>query len=347
MPGDLLSILHVDMDAFYASVEIRDARRSRPACHVGGVGRRGVVSAASYEARTTASARPCPRTGARLCPALVFLPAGMDRYAAVQPQIRWSLPVLHAAGRAAVLDEAFLDVRAARALHGAPRDGPADQARPARDRPRRPPSASRHKFLAKLASDHGKPDGLRSPAAEASRVPGAAPSAPLGVGAKAERRLAALGLVPWAKLARVPNQVLADHFGEGGRHLCSSPAAATTTPWCRTAKPSPSAPRPRSPTTWRTARAAMWLLDLVDQLAGRLRQQSCLAHTLAIKIRSSAFETWTRAQRLPEASDQTEVLWQSAAALFERADPGDAAGAAPGRGGGPAGPRRGGARSAF
>src|SRR5262245_5475989 len=120
MPGEPLTILHVDMDAFYASVEQRDRPelRGRPVI-VGGVGGRGVVSAASYEARPFGvhSAQPMA-TARRLCPLGVFLPVRMSHYAAVSRQIREVMLSFTPLVEPLSLDEAFLDVHGCEGLFG-------------------------------------------------------------------------------------------------------------------------------------------------------------------------------------------------------------------------------------
>src|SRR6516164_7174639 len=159
-----LTILHVDMDAFYASVEQRDRPelRGRPVI-VGGLAGRGVVCAASYEARPfgVRSAMPIV-TAERLCPQAVFLPVRMKHYADVGRQIRAILLSFTPLIEPLSLDEAFLDVRGCEGLFG-----PAMQiARVIKERIYEETAliasvgVAPNKFLAKLASDHGKPDGF-------------------------------------------------------------------------------------------------------------------------------------------------------------------------------------------
>src|SRR6516162_6551241 len=120
MPGDSLTILHVDMDAFYASVEQRDnpELRGKPVI-VGGLGGRGVVCAASYEARPfgVRSAMPIA-TARRLCPHAVYLPVRMSHYAKIGQQVREILLSFTPLVEPLSLDEAFLDVRGCEGLFG-------------------------------------------------------------------------------------------------------------------------------------------------------------------------------------------------------------------------------------
>ena len=158
------TILHLDLDAFFASVEQLDdpSLRGRPVI-VGGTGRRGVVCAASYEARRfgVRSALPTARAR-RLCPDGVFLPPRFDRYSALSGQVfdiyRRYTPLVEPLS----LDEAFLDVTASRALHG---DGPRI-AREVKGAVRAEcglavsAGVAEVKMAAKIATDLGKPDGL-------------------------------------------------------------------------------------------------------------------------------------------------------------------------------------------
>src|SRR5437762_7739795 len=164
MNPDPLTILHVDMDAFYASVEQRDHPdlRGKPVI-VGGIQGRGVVSAASYEARPFGvhSAMPIA-TARRLCPQGVFLPVRMQHYAQVSQQIRDIFLSFTPLVEPLSLDEAFLDLRGCEGLFG-PAPDIALQIK-ARVKAETGLIASvgvaTNKFLAKLAGDLGKPDGL-------------------------------------------------------------------------------------------------------------------------------------------------------------------------------------------
>jgi DNA polymerase-4 len=320
-----LTVLHVDMDAFYASVEQRDdpGLRGRPVI-VGGTGNRGVVSAASYEARRygVRSAMPTA-TARRLCPQAVFLPPRMQDYALVARQIREILLAVTPLVEPLSLDEAFLDVRGHEPLLGpAP-----DIARQVKERIRQETALTAsvgvapNKFLAKLASDHDKPDGLVVvPADRVSEFLAPLPVGRLwGVGAKGEARLHALGVRTVGQLAALPEKVLADHFGKAGRHLWELAHGRDD----RAVTPDREAKSISTETTFPddvADRAALraWLLDLVDELAGRLRKEGVRARTVELKLRSSDFRTRTRSLSLPAATDVTDALWRAALRLFER-----------------------------
>jgi DNA polymerase-4 len=325
MAHDPLTILHVDMDAFYASVEQRDRPelRGRPVI-VGGVGRRGVVSAASYEARRYGVHSALPMaTARRLCPQGVFLPVRMGHYAEVARQIREIFLSFTPLVEPLSLDEAFLDVRGCEGLFG-----PAPEiARKMKERIRAETGlvasvgVAANKFLAKLASDHGKPDGfVVLPPERVAEFLAPLPVGRLwGVGARAEKRLHALGIRAVGQLAGLPERLLVDHFGEAGRHVWRLARGEDE----RVVVPDRAAKSISTETTFahdvgdpHVLRA--WLLDLVDHLASRLRQAGLHARAVEVKVRSSDFRTRTRSQSLPEATNRTDLLWQSAAELFQR-----------------------------
>jgi DNA polymerase-4 len=325
MPNTALTILHVDMDAFYASVEQRDQPELRglPVI-VGGLAGRGVVCAASYEARPFGvhSAMPIA-TAQRLCPHGVFLPIRMKHYVEISRQIRAILHSFTPLVEPLSLDEAFLDVNGCEGLFGfAPQI--AHQIR-ARIKTESGLTASvgvaPNKFLAKLASDHGKPDGLVI--VDADRVAEFLNPLPVGriwgVGAKAEKRLHALGIHTIGGMAAYPEQALIDHFGDMGRQIWRLAHGQDD----RSVVPDREAKSISTETTFaqdigdrETLR--VWLLDLTDHLGSRLRQAGIRARTIELKLRSSDFRTRHKAQALPEATNLTDVLWNTAREIFER-----------------------------
>jgi DNA polymerase-4 len=321
-----MTILHVDMDAFYASVEQRDhpELRGLPVI-VGGIQGRGVVSAASYEARKFGvhSAMPTA-TARRLCPQGHFLPVRMQHYAQISRQIRDIFFAFTPQVEPLSLDEAFLDVRGCeQTIAPAP-----DIARRIKQRIREETGliasvgVAPNKFLAKLASDHGKPDGFVI-------VPGdqvTAFLAPLpvgriwGVGKKAEQRLRTLGIHTIGQLAALPEKLFVQYFGGTGRHIWQLARGEDD----REVVPDREAKSISTETTFgqdigdrEVLRGC--LLDLVDHLASRLRQAGLHARGVDLKIRSSEFRTWTRSVSLAEATQRTDALWQAAVDLFERA----------------------------
>jgi DNA polymerase-4 len=326
MTASPLSILHVDMDAFYASVEQRDhpELRGRPVIVGGSAEQRGVVCAASYEARPFGvhSAMPMA-TARRLCPQAVFLPVRMSHYAEISQQIRQIFLTFTPLVEPLSLDEAFLDVRGTEGLFGSA----ADIARQLKARIRLETGliasvgVAPNKFLAKLASDYGKPNGLVIlPPGDVAAFLAPLPVGRLwGVGAKGEKRLHHLGIRTVGQLAALPERLLADHFGEVGRHLSRLSHGEDD----RAVIPDREAKSISTETTFPKdigdlAVLRVWLLGLVDQLAGRLRHQHLRARTIDLKLRSSDFRTRTRSLSLPEPTHSTDELWHAAAELFER-----------------------------
>jgi DNA polymerase-4 len=330
MSDALLNILHVDMDAFYASVEQRDQTdlRGRPVI-VGGLGSRGVVCAASYEARPFGvhSAMPMA-TARRLCPQAVVMPVRMKHYAEVSRQIREILLSFTPLVEPLSLDEAFLDVCGCQDLFGlAPEIANKIKTRIKTETGLTASvGVAPNKFVAKLASDHGKPDGLVVVTAD-QLLDFLAPL-PVGrlwgVGAKAEKRLHTIGIRTIGQMARLGEQQLIDHLGEMGRHVWRLTQGNDD----RRVVPDREAKSISTETTFsqdiddrEVLRA--WLRDLTDQLAARLRHWEIRARTVELKIRSSDFRTRHRAQALPEATNLTDPLWHCAQQIFDRSLTGD------------------------
>jgi len=326
-----LAILHVDMDAFYASVEQRDRPelRGRPVIVGGSAEGRGVVCAASYEARKfgVRSAMPAV-TARRLCPPGFLLSVRMSYYAQISWQLRQILLSFTPLVEPISLDEAFLDVHGCEGLFG-----PAPEiARKIKARIRAETELTAsvgvapNKFLAKLASDLRKPDGLVViEPHQVHQVLGPLPVGRLwGVGKKGEKRLHALGLHTIGQLAALPEQVLIDHFGEAGRQLWLLARGQDE----RAVVPDEEAKSVSTETTFARDIGSRHvlrscLLELVEALGPRLRQHAVRARTINLKLRTSNFRTYTRAQTLPEATDLTEVIWQTATCLLDTRVPND------------------------
>ena len=319
------TILHVDMDAYYASVEQRDHRelRGKPVI-VGGVKGRGVVSAASYEARKFGVRSAMPISTARgLCPQGIFVPVRMAHYAEISRQIRAIFLSFTPLVEPLSLDEAFLDVHGCEGLFG-----PAPEiARKIKDRIRAETGliasvgVAPNKYLAKLASDFGKPDGFVVLSPE--NVTGFLAPLPVnriwGVGAKGEKRLHDMGIHTIGQIAALPEKLLNDRFGEMGRHIWNLANGIDD----RTVVPDREAKSVSTETTFADdigdrSVLRVWLLDLVDHLAARLRHAGLWARTIDLKIRSSEFRTVTRSTTLAEATHATNIIWKAAAGLFER-----------------------------
>jgi DNA polymerase-4 len=215
-------IIHIDMDAFYASVEQRDdpALRGRPVA-VGHAGKRGVVAAASYEARAFGVRSAMPSTTAqRQCPSLIFVRPRFEIYHAVSHQIRAIFADYTELIEPLSLDEAYLDVT--ENLRGLP--SASETAREIRGRIfaetglTASAGISYNKFLAKLASDHRKPNGqfVVTPAMGPSFVEALPVRKFHGVGPVTAGKMNRLGIVSGADLKRQPLAFLRQHFGKSG-----------------------------------------------------------------------------------------------------------------------------------
>jgi DNA polymerase IV len=218
-------IIHVDMDAFYASVEQRDdpALRGRPVA-VGGSKRRGVVAAASYEARKFGVRSAMPSvTAARQCPQLIFVPPRFEVYRLVSQQIRAIFAEVADAVEPLSLDEAYLDVTTDRGGFGSA----TATARHIRARIKAvtgltaSAGVSTSKLVAKLASDQNKPDGLTviRPGEEAAFVQSLSIRRLHGVGPVTAGRLEAMGIISGADLAATPRDVLEVEFARSADWL--------------------------------------------------------------------------------------------------------------------------------
>jgi len=220
--ADTRKIIHVDMDAFYASVEQRDdpALRGRPVA-VGHAAKRGVVAAASYEARAFGVRSAMPSTMAlRKCPDLVFVAPRFEVYRAVSLQIRAIFADYTALIEPLSLDEAYLDVT--KNLRGIPAASATAKEIRARifDEIRLTASAgiSYNKFLAKLASDHRKPNGqfVVTPAMGANFIETLPVGKFHGIGPITAEKMNRLGIFTGADLRRQPLALLQKQFGKSG-----------------------------------------------------------------------------------------------------------------------------------
>jgi len=321
------TIAHVDMDAFYASVEIRDnpELEGLPVVVGGDPGKRGVIAAASYEARRYGvhSAMPS-RTAVRLCPDLVFVPARHALYAEVSQQIRAILERFTPVIEPLALDEAFLDITSSGRLWGEAESigrRIKDDIRNELDLTASVGIAP-NKFVAKLASDLDKPDGLVVVAADAvQKLLDPLPVSRIwGVGKSGERRLRQLGITTIRDLREQPPCSLEDRFGVWGSHIWKLARGIDARPVVTDSE----AKSISHETTFEQDIAdreilTEVLLDLTEQVATRLRRHDRTAHTVNVKIRYGDFTTLTRAHSRDGSTNITREIWQTARALLNRA----------------------------
>lgn len=313
-PEALRKIIHVDMDAFYASVEQRDnpALRGKPLA-VGGSSRRGVVAAASYEARKYGVRSAMPSVSAlRRCPDLIFVKPRFDVYRAVSRQIREIFARYTDVIEPLALDEAYLDVtqdkqgigsavKIARQIRAAIRDETGLTASA---------GVSYNKFIAKLASDQNKPDGLCIILPDE----GAAFVATLpvrrfhGVGPRTAEKMERLGIRTGADLAAMSEERLARNFGSSATYLYKAARGIDDRPV------NPSRVRKsvggeltyaQDKRTNAELRAA--LDEIVEIVWRRIENGGVRGRGIVLKARYADFRTLTRSRTLPRAiADKAE-----------------------------------------
>jgi DNA polymerase-4 len=320
------TILHADLDAFFASVEQRDdpRLRGRPVI-VGG----GVVLAASYEAKAYGVRTAMGgRQARRLCPQLVVVKPRMEAYSeaskAVFEVFQDTTPLVEGLS----IDEAFLDVRGMRRIAGTSAEIAARLRRRVRRRVGLPITVgvARTKHLAKVASAVAKPDGLRVvPAEEELAFLHSLQVERLwGVGPVTARKLHGAGLATVAEIAALPEAALASLLGQAaGRHLHA--LAHNRDPRrVRTGR------RRRSMGTQRalgrrTSKSAHDLdavvVALADRLGGRLRAAHRLCRTVMLRLRFDDFSRATRSHTLCEATAHTQIILATARELLAGAMP--------------------------
>ena len=318
-------ILHVDMDAFYASVEQRDRPElAEKAVIVGGnPARRGVVSAANYEARKFGVHSAMPSAAARRkCPHAVFLPPRIEYYAQVSRRIREVFFQYTPLVEPLSLDEAFLDVSGSVGLFGSPVEIGRKIREEVHHRTKLVASVgvAPNKFLAKVASDLDKPDGFVVVTADKiQEFLDPLPVARLwGVGRVSNRALERLNIRTIGQLRRLPPEVLTDCFGSFGEHLWRLAHGIDDRPVI----PDREAKSISHETTFeidvrdRSVQRA-WLMALTEQVARRVREHALRARTVHLKVRFADFRTITRTHTFTEPTNLTDQFWGSVARMLE------------------------------
>ena len=319
-------ILHVDMDAFYASVEVlKEPTLAGKPVVVGGAGHRGVVMSASYEARRygVASAMPAARAR-RLCPAAVFVAPDFSSYRAYATRLREIFLGFTPVVEPLSLDEAFLDVGGATTLFGSPpRIGELVRER-VREELELPCSVgvAPNKFLAKLASARAKPDGLLVVTSGEIRsfLDPLPVEALWGVGERTHDVLSRLGVRTVAELAAMPVGVLERVLGEGpARHLGGLAAGRDD----RRVVPYEAPKQVSHEETYDRDlddddHVLREILRLSHRVASRLRSEGFRARTVTLKVRLASFATLTRSLTLRDPTDTGATLHATASQLYRR-----------------------------
>jgi len=304
--GQHRKIIHIDMDAFYASVEQRDNAelRGKPLA-VGGGGPRGVVAAASYEARTFGVRSAMPGGQARrLCPDLIFVPPRFDAYRAVSQQIRAIFERFTDIIQPLSLDEAYLDVTTNKLGIVSATYIAQEIRRLIHEETGLTASAgvSCNRLLAKLASDQNKPDGLCVvKPADAEAFMAAMPVSRIhGVGPVTARRMATLGIHKGADLKAWPIEALQRHFGKAAAYYHGAARGLDDRPVRdRETRKSISV----EDTFFRDIGAEEELIaelaKIADRLWTRVESAHAIGRTVTLKIKLGDFRIMTRARSLP------------------------------------------------
>ena len=302
------SILHVDMDAFFVSVELleRPDLRGKPVVVGGRPDARGVVSAASYEARKFGihSAMPL-RTASRLCPHAVFLDGHHEKYSEWSDRVATILNQFSPVVEMVSIDEAYLDLAGTERLHGPPLAAADKLLRTITKSTSLPCSAglAGTRLVAKVASDQAKPRGLLwvAPGQEARFL------APLpirkipGIGEVTERALHALGIETVEQLACREQEKLEKIFGQWGTALFRKARGGDSYEFLIDAEPKSISHNHTFSQDTQNVGEMESLLSLLSQKAcKRLREAGLSVRTLTLTIRYQGFETHTRSRTLPE-----------------------------------------------
>ncbi len=317
-------IAHVDMDAFYASIEVRDdpSLQGKPVVVGGAPGARGVVAAASYEARRfgVRSAMPMARA-VQQCPGLIILPVNMIKYKHVSDHIMLIFGQYSPLIEPLSLDEAFLDLSGTEHVHG-----------PVEEMGRRikdeihsltgltaSVGIAPRKFVAKIASDLRKPDGLV--VVGQSEVEAFLSPLPIGrlwgVGPKTLEHLAAMGVGTIGDLARLGRDDLSGRFGAWGERLLDLALGRDD----RGVVPEWEAKSYSHEETFPSDKGdpqflAAVMLDQSCRVARRLRRAGAAGQVVTVKIRYGDFKTITRQRRLPRPTSLAEEIYGEAKQLF-------------------------------
>jgi DNA polymerase IV len=324
-PTLIRKIIHVDMDAFYASVEQRDnpELRGKPVA-VGGSSKRGVVAAASYEARAFGVRSAMPSvTAQRQCPDLIFVKPRFEAYKIVSLQIREIFARHTDLIQPLSLDEAYLDVtqdkqgigsavKIAKAIRTAIREETGLTASA---------GVSYNKFIAKLASDQNKPDGMCVILPD--QGPEFVASLPVrrfhGVGPRTAEKMAKLGVHTGADLAQKDEAWLTQHFGSWGGYLFWAARGVDHRPVnANSVRKSIGAESTYFDDKRSEAELRDALEEIVDIIWGRIERNQAQGRTLVLKARYSDFRTITRSRTVGQALSDRASIAQVAHVLLDQ-----------------------------
>ena len=325
MDGVQRAIIHIDMDAFYASVEQRDnpELKGKPVIIGGSVESRGVVSTASYEARKYGVHSAMPMAEAhRLCPDGVYLPVDMQKYRLVSHQIMDIFHRFTPEVEAISLDEAFLDVTASQKLFGTAEEIGREIKRLIKTELNLTASVglAYNKFLAKLASDMDKPDGFYQigPEELESKVWPLPVRRMMGVGGKTAQLLEEMGVRTIGQLAKMNVGLLEHILGKQGIMMYEVANGVDN----RMVEPVRESKSVGRETTFPKDISERYVLEtilftLADDVCHTLRATNLKGRTVSIKIRYPDFQSITRAQTLDGYTSSFEPVFEAVKQLME------------------------------
>ncbi len=321
------TIMHIDLDAFFVSVEqaSNPELRGKPVVVGGKPGSRGVVATASYEARAFGlhSAMPLS-TAVRLCPQAIFIEGNYHHYAEVSKKFMAILadfsPFLEPMG----LDEAYMDVTGFESLHGSIHQMALKIKQRVKDELGIVASIgiATCKVVAKVASDESKPDGLIEvlPGGEANFLAPLAVRKLPGVGKKTEQVLNGIGIRTIGQLAKVPLPALQSHFGVFGDMLYRHANGIDNSP---VTPPEEAKSISRETTFEEDTRDIVFLSATLRRQAERvgadLRETGKQAKCVSVKVRYADFTTITRQRTLPQLTDLDQTIFQTGNDLLQKA----------------------------
>jgi DNA polymerase-4 len=315
------SILHVDMDAFFVSVELleRPDLRGKAVIVGGRPDQRGVVTTASYEARKFGvhSAMPL-RTAAKLCPHAIFLDGHHPKYSQWSDRVATILAAFSPIVEMVSIDEAYLDLAGTERLHGPPLAAADKLLRSIARNTGLPCSAglASTRLVAKVASDQAKPCGLVwvAPGSEPRFLEQLAVRKIPGIGKVTERALFALGINTVGQLAELPQEKLENIFGQWGTALFRKARGGDSYEFVIDAEPKSISQNHTFGEDTADVNAMVATLSHLSQKAcKRLREAGLAAQTLTLTIRYAGFDTYTRSRTLPQATSMDGEIF----ALFQ------------------------------
>ena len=321
-------IIHIDMDAFYASVEQRDhpCWRGRPVIVGGSAEKRGVVSAASYEARAFGVHSAMPASQAKkLCPQGIFLPVRMDRYREVSDEIFKLLETYTPLIEPLSLDECFLDVTGSERIFGPALEIARQIKKKIFETTGLTASAgiAPNKFLAKIASDLKKPDGLVEVKPE--RIQEFLRDLPIsklwGVGKATEQILKELGIFRIGQLAVFPPEKIEKKLGKFGCELIDLARGKDDRMVISRSDPkSMSQEETFTPDLTDLPTMKKFLLEQSEQVGRQLRQEKMKGGTVHLKVRYPDFTQVTRSATLASPTDQGLHIYETAMGLLGKTE---------------------------